>query len=300
MCDSTEKMMINDYIANIELSSILNKYNCARTTFYRILRRNNISIKKSGTRAKSLNENLIIKKYLNGATIGDLGKEFQCDYGRISDLLVRNNITINSSIKYNVDLNFFKSIDSNDKAHILGLLYSDGTQDGRRFSFTSIDKECVEKVKEKLCFDGPITSRIPNHLGKKLQYTVTVSREEMCEDLSKLGCPPNKSKICKFPSDEILPAEFHSSFILGVLEGDGSIGKNSVSFCGTENMMLGIKLVIENNLNPIHLVLYPQKGVYSLYSNRRDGNQRLLDWLYSNDYYMNRKYERYKLFYKGV
>ena len=46
----------------------------------------------------------------------------------------------------------------------------------------------------------------------------------MYEDLIKLGCVPNKSLTVKFPTEEQVPKEFLSSFILGLIDGDGSIG----------------------------------------------------------------------------
>lgn len=291
-----QQELIKDYIARKNMNEILNKFNISKSTLYRILDKNNINTRFKNPRKIDLNcdlKNKIIYLYSIGNDIKKIALAIGCDSGKISNFLQQNNFEVCGNKQYNVDLGFFEKIDSEDKAHVLGLLYTDGSNNGKGFTINSIDKDCIEKIKEKLKYTGPISIIKPKGRSKKDQYHLSIRRMKISQDLSKLGCIKKKSLVLKFPSNNIVPIEFIKSFILGVLEGDGCIAKNSVSFHGTYDMMIGIKNFIKENLN-IELTLYKQRNIFALYSNKKKESQMLLNWLYQNaEVYMNRKYDKY-------
>lgn len=45
---------------------------------------------------------------------------------------------------HNYDKNFFKKIDSPEKAYILGFFYADGYNSGKQVSFDQLDQDILE------------------------------------------------------------------------------------------------------------------------------------------------------------
>lgn len=83
--------------------------------------------------------------------------------------------------KYNFDLNFFKNIDSEEKAYLLGWIASDGYI-GKKFIRIKIHKKDIkilEKLRDIICKEIPI--KIKNE--KYVQFVV--NSVNICKDLCK-------------------------------------------------------------------------------------------------------------------
>jgi hypothetical protein len=223
--------------------------------------------------------------------------------------------------KYNVDDNFFNSIDNQYNAWLLGLLYADGCvyENGTiKIDLVKDDIDVLEKIKEIIKCDAPLHEY---EQGKKkftgnekiydckAQCRLVWHSQKMKDDLIKLGCVSNKTYILKFPTEEIVPNEYIKDFIRGYLDGDGGISywidnqntghkKFSIYACGTTEMMEGITNIIQNKFNC-------KPTIHARYENRDnnnkqimiDGNRKvleILEWLYKDaDVYMDRKYKKY-------
>lgn len=55
------------------------------------------------------------------------------------------------------------------------------------------------------------------------QCMLTITSAKMSEDLSRLGCIPNKTKSLNFPTSDIVPNELIHHFIRGYFDGDGCV-----------------------------------------------------------------------------
>lgn len=132
---------------------------------------------------------------------------------------------------YNVNHHFFSEINTEEKAYILGLMYSDGCIFTSRESFyvrfgqSEDRKDIVDKVNQVLDSTYPIRSYMR---GSKLFYEVQYCSKEMFDDLEKLGVTPRKSLTCTFP--DYIPCELLCHFIRGLFDGDGCIwnGKRKI------------------------------------------------------------------------
>lgn len=223
--------------------------------------------------------------------------------------------------KYKVNDNFFNSIDNQDKAWLLGLLYADGCVYDNgiiKIDLTMLDRELLEKIKILIDCEYEIRQH-----GKGKKKFITNSKiydcKDMCrlswrskqmkEDLEKLGCYHNKTYTLKFPTEEMIPNEFIKDFIRGYMDGDGSISywvankntnwkKFELNFCGTTEMMYGISEIFKNKFNcsPAMSARYEERNnnnkQFVICGNRIILN--ILDWLYSGaNTYMKRKYDKY-------
>lgn len=223
--------------------------------------------------------------------------------------------------KYQVNDNFFNSIDNQDKAWLLGLLYADGCvyDDGViKIDLTVSDRELLEKIKKLIDCEYEIKQYGE---GKKKFTTnnkiydckdmcrLSWRSKQMKEDLEKLGCCHNKTYILKFPTEEIIPNEFIKDFIRGYMDGDGGISywipnkntnwkKFQLYFCGTTEMICGIAEIFKRKFNCC-------PSISARYEDRNNNNKqfnicgnkvvlKILNWLYSDaNMYMQRKYEKY-------
>lgn len=124
---------------------------------------------------------------------------------------------------HKVNRNYFKQIDSENKAYILGFFYADGYNSGTQASFTQLDqdRDILDQINKELDSDINISKKVQKS-NNKIIDNLTISSKEMCEDLSKLGAIQNKSLNLKFP-DKIIPEKFMRDFIRGYFDGDGCV-----------------------------------------------------------------------------
>lgn len=165
---------------------------------------------------------------------------------------------------YYEDETFFEKINTERKAYWLGFLYADGC--------IHIDKrECIhitlelhpkdEYILEEFIKDLSSNRRV--YKNKRGYVRLEICNSKIGLDLINLGCVPRKSKILKFPTEDILPKELLRHFIRGYMDGDGCIStymklrKNKktaihiceIKFIGTYDMLKGIKEFFKSEKN---------------------------------------------------
>ena len=170
--------------------------------------------------------------------------------------------------KYFVNQHYFEKIDNEWKAYWLGFLYADGTnrihknkQKNKmeyvvKLGLCAEDRNHLQKFKESLQSESPITDRKAKFNNKEYPCCdISICNQQICEDLNKLGCVPNKSLILKFPTEEKVPKSLIRHFIRGYFDGDGCIHINKeeknvrLLFEGTEDMLVHIRDILYNELN---------------------------------------------------
>lgn len=186
----------------------------------------------------------------------------------------------NKSIKYNIfKEDFFKTIDTEEKAYWLGFLYADGcilTPKNKKtnkpkgkvleISLSEKDREFLEKCRTSLGIEKEVKTRISKIKEKEYKSCrLTCCSTKLCDDLIEKGCLPKKSLILKFPDNKQVPKHLINHFIRGYFDGDGCVSftiskakdkryniirdsKNYVvGFVGTEDVLKNInKHLIEN------------------------------------------------------
>lgn len=119
------------------------------------------------------------------------------------------------------------------------------------------------------------------------------------------GVIPNKSYNLEFPKD--LSEEFYNSFILGYMDGDGSILRTEcrISLVGTEMLCATISEIFSKMFNVHSTISYchNKKSVPTrcLKVSGKKQVKKILDWLYScSPVFLKRKYEIYQDLYCSV
>lgn len=103
-------------------------------------------------------------------------------------------------------------------AYILGFIFADGCLVAHKNGYmgldiTSKDLDLLISIKKLLVSEHKI--------GRKERgYRIQIRNKSICNDLSKYGLTPIKSKIVKFPK---APQKYFSHFVRGLFDGDGSV-----------------------------------------------------------------------------
>ena len=255
----------------------------------------------------------IIDLYNLGKTQIEIAKQLNCSQTYVSKILLNNNIKtrVGKKVIYNdVNYQLFDKINNEKSAYFLGLLYADGCVSIRKSGYTlslklqSSDQDIIEKFRDIISPSSPI--KICN---KKYSY-FRINQKEICQQLIRHGCVPNKSLTLKFP--DTIPKRLLRHFIRGYSDGDGCIYNNKLKY-STNTIW---KIVSTNQFcEVVKKILKEELGVNSnIYLSKPATNQvtstlvvggniqvkRVLDWLYKKSkFYLLRKRDKYLLFIKN-
>ena len=164
-------------------------------------------------------------------TSAKLAQELNCSKSFIQKIWTENNVSekYQKHQIYLLNENYFKIIDTDDKAYFLGFICADGCiykrnnhQGMLSISIKDIDIEILNNFKKFLETEKPIS--ITNQSEKTVMATLQITSNIIVEDLQRIGVGVRKTfdlsikDICNNIPFYLIP-----SFILGYFDGDGSI-----------------------------------------------------------------------------
>jgi|SRR6202035_2290878 len=150
--------------------------------------------------------------------------------------------------RYTLNEQFFKKIDTEQKAYILGFLAADGTvADSGRCVVLMLhakDEHILHEIREAMGSNARIFTRekiegYPNRGPYKYVY---FSSQELVRDLAKLGISQRKSFTLEYTK---IPRHLEKHYLRGLLDGDGSIHRVAFYLLGTEELIDGARSAIE-------------------------------------------------------
>lgn len=158
--------------------------------------------------------------YLSHVSIKDISNETGISRERITRHLKEIHIYRKFGAKYIQNDDFFSIIDTEKKAYWLGVLYADGcVRNPNIVVFSSIDKNWVELFKRDIETDRPIRREFHKTFQREI-WKISITSEQMYNDLCNHGCVDRKSKIIRMPN---IPENLIRHFIRGYFDGDGSV-----------------------------------------------------------------------------
>jgi hypothetical protein len=249
----------------------------------------------------------IIKLYLSGKSAVQISKLFGVSYTPIYRILKDCNVEIrNSSLshrKYNLDENYFDTIDRHSKSYILGLLFADGSNNTIKNTITlsliKDDIDVIEYLKKELNYNNEIKHIKSKNINHKDQSKLSIFSKRISEKLENLGMIKNKTHFCKFPNIDKI---FYYSFINGLFDGDGSFYLNEnkkkyqISLTGNDIMINYIRDIL--NIDGIKTYIYirnkQSQNILTLTIGGKHNCFNFLEKIYSFDNYkMKRKYDKF-------
>lgn len=234
----------------------------------------------------------IVEKYNDGMTIVELSSQFQVSSGSIRNLLRKQKVVIRGKKNgYPRNENFFKEIDTKEKAYWLGFLYVGGSLgNGNSISVSSIDLDHIEKFKQAI---GATNHKIQTIADN---YCFSIKDKELFNSLVKLGCAQ-----LLFPS---IKKDLIFHFIRGYFDRNGDINflekedKWSISLKSPNKDFL-YQILRHLNRDNIKIQKPKHGNCYVVQINGKFQLKKSLDVIYKDSdeaIRLNRKYDKYLQF----
>jgi len=165
----------------------------------------------------------IINTYLKIRSISGTARELRLPYRAVNRVLVQSKLAgIKRKQKTRtLQIDYFKEINTPEKAYFLGLLHADGSivkrTNADKFNMTislhEQDKKILLRFAQCINLEPERVTANPQLRGS-LQYKISIGIQEFIEPILTLKSPEILNK---------LPSNMYSHFIRGVFDGDGSI-----------------------------------------------------------------------------
>ena len=314
------KQAINDnYVSNynngISIWDIANKYNDTYKNVSEAITGHRFEARLLPVEEKCR----IVEMYNNGMSTVKIGKMYGLNNKPIAVVLKEFGIdrTGVGRRRYSLDESYFETIDSANKAYIIGFLSADGCNFPNKgtvsMSLEECDKEILEKIRTETNNERPLefidySNKHDFGYTYKNQYRLLMFSRKICDDLNNVGVIPNKSLRLEFSKS--IPEEFIPDYIRGVFDGDGSMGVRSLetytgtislsitstySFCNTLQIILN-NLHIESRISDAS----NNNGITAaLYIYKKESMKKFLDWIYKDaELYLKRKHDIYLYHYQ--
>lgn len=188
----------------------------------------------------------------------------------------------------NINTHYFKNIDTEEKAYILGFLAADGYIDcackSIVLNINKKDEDILRKIKKELKCGNPYSkSSTPNCIR------LNMSSVEMVSDLAKYNIVPRKSKTYAMP---VLRQDLYRHFFRGYCDGDGHVGyKQVVITIGSDKFFSEAVSYIEELFNK-KLSTRITGNCHYIVLSRKDLD--IVLWMYSDArIYLDRKMESF-------
>lgn len=257
---------------------------------------------------------LIIDTYLSGFNTIKTSEKLNIPVYQVRLILKNNKIKIREedwkgNKKYAFDKNYFKKINTTDKAYFLGLLYADGCTSNQTLSISlqERDRAILEKFNHYLRYNKELDLKKYKDGTYDSQPKLTLYSKKLTQDLHKLGCIAAKSLILKFPTEAQVPSYLLRHFIRGYFDGDGCLYFNkqrrhcSWYIISTKEFCESVKSVIFKELNIVCVVSKAKNNnnsnTFICRVSSRDNVLNIMEWIYKDkqNLFIDRKFLKYIL-----
>ena len=230
-----EQLIIQHYNDGLSMAKVGKKFGISATTVLHILERNNIPRRTKGGIYKIPEED-VIKRYTEGESCQSIADLYKVNFHTISNILESFNIPRDNRYhNIDLDIHYFSSIDSYDKAYFLGFLITDGSvnlnDNTVSLGLSNKDKDILKTFSQKT----KNTNKLYERKDKNETY-FKVKCKQWKEDLSRFGVVPQKTSKVYLP---FLEEKFMPHLLRGLFDGDGWISEKShqIGFCGNETLV---------------------------------------------------------------
>lgn len=214
----------------------------------------------------------ILISYDQTKSMYDTARDLNIHPHKVWRVLKKNGITLRTPTetknKISIDEKFFETIDSQNKAYFLGLIYSDGNVHGNtcRISLVEEDTYILEELLKLISPERKLHYKkgrlMSNGNTSKPQMALSFTNKKIIKDLKLLGVYPAKSLTLSFPTFDQVPLNLMPHFIRGYFDGDGCIynikSAYRMSFIGSHDFCRVLNILLENH-NIMSMLIVEEK-----------------------------------------
>lgn len=290
-----ENILVKEYLQGATAKELSKKYNYHNSTISRLMKKRGVSRGQKSFKRAAISKS-VINDFLNGEYCESIAKKYNVNVHMIYNILDEAEIKRQTGYHTNCNINYFKDIDSPDKAYLLGFITADGAVVNNSLSIEveDKDKEIINFFKEKI---NPHASITPCFYNKKHNFRVSFNSAQICKDLSKYGIVQNKSKIIEKVPTEFIREDLLCYYFRGLIDGDGCIHKNGgVSiYSGSYKYIEDVQSILCEKVHLKKLKIYHGASYFITWTSKED-RLKLFNYLYkdklNNTFYYYRKYNR--------
>lgn len=308
-------LIIKMYRQGFDIDDIIKQFKSEESNIREVLKFYQID-RKYNTFSQELN-NRVIYLYQSNYTQKRICEVLKVSENGIKKILKRNGIKKRSysecNRRYALNEHYFDTIDTPNKAYILGLLYADGcnhlSHNSITLSLQESDLSILKSIKKELNYEGPIrfVEKNKKNFRHKNQYVLCINDEYMSKQLERLGMVNAKSLKLLWPT--FLPKDLISHFVRGYFDGDGCVwydkkrNKCETQICGTRNFCENLSIIL-SNMSCKNSIKHPKQCNENTVVLQTKGNKssyQILSWMYQDsDLKLDRKYQKYLEFCKSL
>ena len=212
---------------------------------------------------------------------------------------------------YKVNEDFFKCINTEEKAYILGFICADGHIEKDRLNITVSlkDRDILEKIRYAMHSNHPIKEVQRTNPYKKTNRENLILSElmigsvELVKPLFNMGLTTNKTYTLNGDILKYIPKYLIRDFLRGYFDGDGNVFfgrryssgyKYNVNICGNEDFLLKSFQVYFPSNNKLYKDLYSRQ-CYVWKISQKDKVRDFMYYLYYNSsIFLQRKYNEFR------
>lgn len=243
----------------------------------------------------------ILEMHANGMSIHKIAKHFG-EYEQAVSTIIKKYGQHKPRTFYNFNVDFFETIDTEEKAYFLGFIAADGCIQNNSsgvmvlsITINNRDIDILERMKEAMKAEQPII-----HLKRHNMVRITFTRKKLISDLMKYDLTERKS-LTMGPMLHHLSESMKPHFVRGYFDGDGSVyiahtgypgnyvPRHYVSFRGTEAFLESFR-----DYFSIKGSLYFSNGTHQWRFGAKSDVERFRDIIYKDAaVFMSRKHEKF-------
>lgn len=254
------------------------------------------------------NRERILDLYNAGLTPVEISKEIGLKYFQpIYNLLIKEGVfkrlkNTPNMRTHSLDESFFETIDTQEKAYILGFICADGFVDehwGRVVvSLNECDIDILETISQRLNSSAPIRRVLKD---KKYNHAVaSFCSKKLVNDLVSKGIRQGKSKTMTGEVMNHVPKEHAYHFLRGYFDGDGCICYGIKYSSGTKYSIniIGTKAFLEASFSKYlktnsSLYAYKTCDMYCWRTTKKEHVDEFINLIYKDaSIYLKRKYHK--------
>lgn len=254
----------------------------------------------------------IISSYLKGSSVLSLSQKYSTNTYQIQSILNENNIEKISQMKRNNPLfieDYFKTIDTKEKAYWIGWLLTDGGVSNKNdieIALSAKDKDILHLLEKDLY----ISNKVKPFGDGYVRFSI--SSINMCKDLAQYGIIPNKTLALKFPKN--IPEELEIHLLRGMFDGDGGFTTGfatrfykhrnksytkpyqELSFTGTYDMCENFQRILCKYTDIPYKKIAKNHSIYRVRWSNKDEILAICKVLYNDcdQHFLKRKYDKYQ------
>lgn len=271
--------------------------------------------KNNKNRIKLINKDVenIILRYKNGECARKIYLDYKDKVGceeTIINVLKREGVEIRPrGLSTFLNKDYFRIIDTEDKAYYLGLLLADGNvyeHKNKKHYTISISLKLQDKyILDSLCEFINSASKVHVYERKNKKYKTidksymaqySVQSSAMAYDLIKLGVVPKKSLIAELT--DLVPEHLYHHYLRGYFDGNGSVyitkkdNKIHFAFYGNHKILHQIKQKLKEciSINDNKITDQKKANVSLMSFSSKKDIINFYNYIYNNaNYYLQRK-----------